>query len=134
MTATDFGRTITELDHVRLYNLLQRRGGAGADSLSELIDAAEQVRPQDIAPDVVTMLSRVRVADAAGAERTLTLVYPPEADASQGFISVLSPMGTSLLGLRVGEAAQWRGPDGKPAELVLRAIEYQPEAHGDYTD
>lgn len=136
MTSTAFGRTITDLDHVRIYKLLQRAGAAAsAEELSELIDAAEHVRPQEIAPDVVTMLTRVRVADpASGSERTLTLVYPPEADASKGCISVLSPLGTSLLGLRAGETAHWRGLDGKAGELVVRAIEYQPEANGDYTD
>lgn len=137
MNSPAFGRTITELDHVRIYKLLQRQGttAAAAAELSDVIDAAEQVRPQEVAPDVVTMLTRVRVADpATGSERTLTLVYPPEADAGKGFISVLSPLGTSLLGLRAGETAQWRGVDGKTAGLVVRAIEYQPEASGDYTD
>lgn len=136
MTSTAFARTITELDHVRLFKLLQRQGGDAADSpLAELIDAAEHVAPQAVAPDVVTMLTRVRVADpAGGAERSLTLCYPPEADAAKGFISVLSPLGTSLLGLRVGETAEWHGGDGKPAEVVVRAIEFQPEANGDYTD
>ena len=136
MTDTVFGRTITDLDHIRLYKLLQRQGGGAADApLGELIDAAELVTPQTVAPDVVTMLTRVRVADPAGdAERSLTLCYPPEADAGQGFISVLSPLGTALLGLRVGETARWRGADGKPAEGVVRAIEFQPVANGDYTD
>ena len=138
-TATDLHRTITDLDHVRIFNLLRRQTAAGgapehARDLAELIDAAEQVRPQEIAPDVVTMLSKLRVADpATGAERSITLCYPPEADAAQGMISVLSPLGTSLLVLRVGEVARWRGIDGKTAELVVRAIEFQPEASGDYT-
>lgn len=138
-TATDLHRTITDLDHVRIFNLLRRQTAAGgapehARDLAELIDAAEQVRPQEIAPDVVTMLSKLRVADpATGAERSITLCYPPEADAAQGMISVLSPLGTSLLGLRAGEVACWRGIDGKAAELVVRAIEFQPEASGDYT-
>lgn len=136
MTDAAFGRTITDLDHIRLYKLLQRQGGAAVDSLlAELIDAAEQVTPQTVAPDIVTMLTRVRVADpASGAERSLTLCYPPEADAAKGFISVLSPLGTALLGLRVGETARWHGADGRETALTLRAIEYQPEAHGDYTD
>ena len=138
-TATDLHRTITDLDHVRIFNLLRRQTAAGgapehARDLAELIDAAEQVRPQEIAPDVVTMLSKLRVADpATGAERSITLCYPPEADAAQGMISVLSPLGTSLLGLRVGEVARWRGIDGKEGALEVRAIEFQPEASGDYT-
>ena len=134
MTDTAFARTITDLDHIRLYKLLQRQGAADGP-LAELIDAAEVVTPQTVAPDVVTMLTRVRVADpAGGAERSLTLCYPPEADAARGFISVLSPLGTALLGLRAGETARWRGADGRETALTLRAIEFQPEANGDYTE
>ena len=49
-TATDLHRTITDLDHVRIFNLLRRQTAAGgapehARDLAELIDAAEQVRP-----------------------------------------------------------------------------------------
>ena len=46
----------------------------------------------------------------------------------------VDPLGASLLGLRVGETASWHGADSRPAELVVRAIEVQPEANGDYTD
>ena len=135
MTDATFGRTITDLDHIRLYKLLQRQGAGDDTPLAELIDAAEVLTPQTIAPDVVTMLTRVRVADpTSGAERSLTLCYPPEADAAKGFISVLSPLGTALLGLRVGDTATWHGGDGRATALVLRAIESQPEAYGDYTD
>ena len=122
-----------------IFNLLRRQGTAGqspaqAEALAELIDAADQVPPQQIAGDIVTMYSKLRVSDADGAnERRLTLCYPASADVAQGMISVLSPLGTALLGLRVGELARWRGIDGKPAELRLLAIEYQPEASGDYT-
>ena len=138
-TATDLHRTLTDLDHVRIFNLLRRQAAAGAasahaDELAELIDVADQVRPQEIAGDIVTMYSKLRVSDADGAnERRLTLCYPADADVAQGMISVLSPLGTALLGLRVGELARWRGIDGKTAELVVRAIEFQPEASGDYT-
>ncbi len=137
--AADFHRTITDLDHVRIFNLLRRQAAAGAASehtevLSEVIDAADQVRPQEIAADVVTMYSKLRVADPAGGdERSVTLVYPPDADAAQGMISVLSPLGTALLGLSVGDTARWQGVDGKPGERTVRSIEFQPEASGDYT-
>lgn len=138
-STAELQRTITDLDHVRIQSLLRRQAAAGAASaqaeeLAEMIDVADQVRPQEIAADVVTMYSKVRVADpAGGAERSLMLCYPPDANAAQGAISVLSPIGTSLLGLRVGDTARWLGVDGKPGALEVRAIEFQPEASGDYT-
>jgi regulator of nucleoside diphosphate kinase len=138
-STAELPRTITDLDHVRIHSLLRRQAASGAvnkqaDELAELIDSADQVRPQEIAPDIVTMYSKVRVADPeSGAERILTLCYPPDADAAQGLISVLSPIGTQLLGLRVGDVARWLGVDGKPGALQVRAIEFQPEASGDYT-
>ena len=43
---------------------------------------------------------------------------------------MLQDLVQEVLGPRL---ARWRGIDGKPAELRLLAIEYQPEASGDYT-
>lgn len=131
-------RVITELDHVRIYNLLKRQYGSAtapqAEELGDVIDNADLVRAQEIAPDIVTMYTKLRVADGAGdAERSITLCYPPDADAAKGMISVLSPIGTALLGLRVGEVARWHGADGKESSVEVRAIEFQPEASGDYT-
>ncbi|MDO5290351.1 MAG: GreA/GreB family elongation factor, partial [Pseudomonadota bacterium] len=97
-------------------------------------DNADQVRSQDIAADIVTMHTQLRVSDTAdGQERCITLCYPSEADAARGMISVLSPLGTALLGLRVGDLARWHGADGQTVEWHIRAIDYQPEARGDYT-
>ena len=55
-----------------------------------------------------------------------------DADPAQGRISVLSPVGTSLLGLEEGETAEWLTPDGRRHALRLVRILYQPEASGDY--
>ena len=132
---TAFNRTITELDHVRIFNLLRRQpgGAVSAVDLSALIDAAELVPSQTIAADVVTMHSRLSVADPAGGQaRSLTLCYPQEADAARGAISVLSPLGTALLGRRAGDVASWRGADGQESQLVVHTVDYQPEASGDY--
>ncbi len=48
--AANFHRTITDLDHVRIFNLLRRHAAAGsafdhASVLAELIDAASPLRP-----------------------------------------------------------------------------------------
>ena len=48
-------------------------------------------------------------------------------------ISVLSPVGAALLGLRVGDTARWTGPGGQRGSARVSALLFQPEASGDYT-
>lgn len=55
-----------------------------------------------------------------GDEKTYTIVGPNEADPSQGRISNESPVGTSLLGKKVGEAVQVRTPTGQKEARVVR--------------
>ncbi|MFO1333096.1 MAG: GreA/GreB family elongation factor, partial [Rubrivivax sp.] len=45
---------------------------------------------------------------------------------------VLSPVGSSLLGLQVGDVAQWRTPTGEAKAAEVVAVLFQPEASGDY--
>ena len=137
-TATN-DRTLTELDHVRLKNLVQRQrhgggGPAAVDAIDELLDDATLVPSTQVAPDVVTMYARVRLRDTSTGERSmLTVCYPPDAHAERGFVSVLSPVGGSLIGLRLGDVARWTTPAGEPRAAAIEAILYQPEASGDYT-
>jgi regulator of nucleoside diphosphate kinase len=70
------------------------------------------------------------VDESNGKHHTLTLVYPKDADADAGKISVLAPVGSALLGLRAGQSIDWPGHGGKPHRLKVTAIHYQPEAAG----
>lgn len=131
-------RTLTELDHVRLARLLRRTGDTAAPlddgPIETLLDAADLVSPRTVAPDIVTMYSQVLLANPATSERyRLTLCYPPDAEPGAGFVSVLSPVGASLLGRRVGSVARWRTPNGDESAAEVVAILFQPEASGDYT-
>ena len=61
-----------------------------------------------ISPDTVTMGATVEfLDDSNGAQRTVTLVYPAEADIAQGRISILTPVGAALIGLRTGQSILW---------------------------
>lgn len=132
-------RTITELDRVRLKSLIQRhRHGSASpaqmDAIEEMLDEASVVPSTQVSSDVVTMNSRVMVQDAhTGQRRTLTVCFPPDADPARGLVSALSPVGWSLLGLRVGEVARWAAPSGEPKAAEIVAVVFQPEANGDYT-
>src|SRR5512139_2696469 len=106
-------RTLTELDHVRVARLLRR---ASHPALDDVLDGARLVASRSVPPDVVTMYSQVRLADLRSGERsTLTLCYPDDAEPAAGFVSVLSPVGASLLGLHVGAIARWCTPGGDEA-------------------
>lgn len=130
-------RTLTELDHIRLTNLIRRSPAANpadaTDLLLSILDNADLVSPQQVLPDTITMYSQIMLADGeTGAHNKLTLCYPYDAEPAKGFISVLSPLGTSLLGLETGDIASWSGPDGKRNTAQVQAILFQPEASGDY--
>ena len=135
-TSPHLPRTLTELDHVRISNLVRRVSPAGnvASSVSVLMDSADLVPSREIAPTVVTMYTRVRVADPhTQTERELTLCYPQDSDVDTGFVSVLSPVGGALLGVAVGGKATWVTPDGRLESAQVREILFQPEASGDFT-
>jgi regulator of nucleoside diphosphate kinase len=131
---------ITEFDLNRLTELLEvgltfrasKNENQHLDSLKEELDRAHIVQPKDIPVDVVTMNSRVRLSDMSkGDEQVYTLVFPRDADATTGKISVLAPVGTAILGYRVGDMVEWPVPAGK-RKLKIEEILYQPEAAGDY--
>ena len=82
--------------------------------------------------DVVTMNSTVDcIDDISGDTHPVTLVYPRDADAAAGRVSVLAPVGSALLGLSVGQQIDWQAPGGRALRLRVVAIRYQPEAAGD---
>jgi regulator of nucleoside diphosphate kinase len=126
-------RTLTELDHVRLSRLLERHADDAAEALEEALAHCALVPSPHVAPDVVTMYSRVCVRDEHGHDAVYTLCYPTDAEPAEGFVSVLSPLGAALLGARRGEAVEFLRPDRRTARLQLLQILFQPEATGDYT-
>ena len=101
-------------------------------ALQEELDHAKVVSSSDIPKDVITMNSQVCLVDqSTQKEEVLTLVFPQDADISQGRISVLAPIGTAMLGYRVDQVFQWKVPVGERT-LKVKEILYQPEAAGDY--
>lgn len=124
-------RTLTELDHVRLRKLVDAKSHS---DLEELLDLVDVLPSREIASDLVTMYSQVTIEDTRSCHRqTLTLCYPADADPARGFVSVLSPVGMSLIGLRVGATAEWKTPTGEEFGAKVIEVHFQPEASGDYT-
>lgn len=126
---------ITETDLDKLRRLIAgRRGGRALDSeyleiLEQELDRAEIVGPDEIPRDVVTMHSEVRLkALDTGEVRTYRLIFPFE-PRTENSISVLAPIGTAMLGYRVGSVIKWQVPKGIRRFKVLKVV-YQPEAAG----
>src|SRR5688572_13074908 len=103
------------------------------EALEDRVDAARVVHQTCIEPQVVTMNSTVVLTDRSNGEAVeLTLAYPAEADAEQGRVSVLSPVGRALIGARVGEVLRVAVPAQRDRVFEVTAIQYQPEAQGRY--
>ncbi|MGE5432618.1 MAG: nucleoside diphosphate kinase regulator [Syntrophomonadaceae bacterium] len=100
--------------------------------LQNELTQAKIVQPQDIPSDVVTMSSKVRIKYLdTNEESTFTLVFPFDADISQGKLSILAPVGVSVIGCRIGDEAEWEAPEGK-RKIRIEEIIYQPEAAGNF--
>ena len=121
---------------------------AEADILADLAVAARERSPEvaelllqeigravtggfgEVPDDVVTMMSRVDFLDESSGERhSVQLVYPRDADTDQHRISVLTPIGAALIGMRRGEAIDWA--DLRGIRRRLRILEVvQPLGEG----
>jgi regulator of nucleoside diphosphate kinase len=122
-------RTLTELD----FSRLMRKGGQLPAELESRFEFPHLVASRDITADVITMNSRVEILDPLSHRRQqLTICYPRDAEPALGFISVLSPVGASLLGLSVGATAHWHTPTGELCTAQVTAVLFQPEASGDF--
>lgn len=114
--------------HDRLQSLAQR-----CDHLPEItagllheLDRARLVPARTLPGDVVRPGSRVTYQDVdSGAIRTIRLVWPQQADVTTMQISVLTPIGAALIGLRAGQRIRWRLAGADRCLLVLDVVSAQ---------
>jgi regulator of nucleoside diphosphate kinase len=133
---TTMNRTIyiTQPDMNRLRSLIESMKSSREDlqSLGGELEQARVVPSAEIPADVITMNSKAELRDLDDGERmTYTLVFPGDANVDEGLISVLAPIGTAMLGQRVGDEFEWRVPAGF-VRLRVEKMLYQPEAAGQY--
>ncbi len=107
----------------QLYGLatqIEQRMPAVAQMLLAEIERA-QTHPADQLPDgVVTMGSTVEFLDeGSGASRTVTLVFPANADIAAGRVSILTPVGAGLIGLSEGQSILWPDREGHERRLSI---------------
>lgn len=121
--------TVSTLDIERLEALLESQHN---QPLRDELARARVVDPEHIPSDVVTMRSHVRFAiDQPPQQLCMTLAYPRDMAGLTDGISILTPIGTALLGLKVGDSIDWPRPDGQMTTLRILAVPYQPERAGE---
>jgi len=129
VTDFDLERLRSLLDDTRLWSARDRKH---VEQLEGELEKAYVVAPTEIPADVVTMNSEVAVRDLdSRQEMAFTLVFPSEADVEQRKISILAPVGTAVLGYRVGDTIEWKVP-ARVRNLKIERVLYQPEAAGDF--
>jgi regulator of nucleoside diphosphate kinase len=100
-----------------------------ADFLSRELERAQIVDPLRVLSGLVTMGSEVTFRDdTTGKTRTITLVYPHEADIDSNKVSVLTPIGAALIGLSLSQSIEWQTQSGEWRSLTILAVRQAPPA------
>lgn len=117
--------TLGQADHAKLNALamagLERMPDL-ADRLLEELERAKVVADGKVPESVVRMGSSVTYVTNAGQEQTVTLVYPADADIEAGRVSVMTPIGTALIGLKAGQSITWRNRSDKRHKLTVVSV------------
>ncbi len=112
-------------EHRLLLRLAMGGTGHTADDADDLLyelERATVVPDQFLPSDTVRMGSTVSFRTAEGEQKAVELVLPIDADIAEGKISVLTPIGTALLGLRTGQSISWRTRGGRRQALTVLQV------------
>lgn len=131
MTHTTY---ITHSDKNKLWKLIEKAKYIDYKTTQYIKDLEAELTKatiksyNQIPSNVITMNSKVTLL-IEGEEEDVTLVYPDEADPRNNKISVLSPIGTAILGLMEGSITERKIPSGT-AQIEVKKVLFQPEAEG----
>jgi len=100
------------------------REAEAADALADVLIGARLVAHERMPADRVRMNSLVRYREEhEGARRSVRVVHPREADAAEGRISVLSPVGRALLGRKPGALVAACAPGGRALKIRILDVD-----------
>jgi regulator of nucleoside diphosphate kinase len=131
-SAHDKTHFVNDADRCRLGRLLVGDPCPWGDrscraNLEVILEQAAPVETRATPEDLVTMNAKVRLeALPTEKQRTATLVYPDDVDLASDGVSILAPLGTALLGSKVGDVVQCAAAKGVRRFRVVEII-YQPE-------
>ena len=113
-------------DYNLLKTYLNNRSGKitfdrqNAEDLLAELKKAKLVSKDEFPSDTVRLNSIVRVKPADKDHvMELMIVLPDQANIKERKISIMSPVGTALIGFRQGENVRWQVPSGKKTFTIL---------------
>ena len=92
--------------------------------LSDELKTAHIVDEEDMPKDVIRFNSTVMVAFNNGIEKTVQLVIPIDKDIKNNKISVLTPMGSALIGYSKDDSIIWNFPNGTQ-QITIKEVQQQ---------
>ena len=102
----------------------KRRNEGRIRYLMNMIRTAKVIEVRDKGSDTVSLFDWVTVYnEARGEEKRIQLVTTLRQDARRGFVSKESPLGTALMGRRVGERVRVTVSDTLSYTVEIRSIE-----------
>lgn len=113
---------VSDTDHARLSALATGALARFPDIAEELqseMTRAEVVSASALPAHVVRMGSTVEFRSNGGQHRRVELVFPIDADISTGKVSVLTPIGTALIGLSAGQSIRFTTRDRREQTLTV---------------
>jgi len=129
---------ITRHDYERIIKLMedplsQKSFAAVKESFLKDLKKARKVDPHKVPSDCVTMNSTFTLTDIGTSQKlTITLVFPKDENVKKGKVSVLSPEGCCVLGVRVGSVVKWKAAQGGEKYYQVSKILFQPESSGQF--
>ncbi len=106
-----------------LATALYSKATVALQKLGEELDRAAVIDPAAFPTDVVTMDSTVEFEDLETNEiEEYTITFPDRADVERKRMSILAPIGTALIGCRVGDLVRWSTPGGVRHLKVRRVV------------
>jgi regulator of nucleoside diphosphate kinase len=110
-----------QLENLAYANMA--RNPLAANRLLEEIDRAVIVNSAELSSDIITIGSEVTFRDnATGNMQTVILTMPTDADITSHRISIMTPIGAALIGIRKGETIWWQTMDNEVRELTIHDV------------
>lgn len=116
---------ISDVDERRLSGLAATISSRMPDLSDDLLAELERatIIPQHSMPEqVIRMGSTLVYSSEDSLSKQVTLVYPGDADITQAKISILTPIGTALIGLSEGQSIEWTARDGRRHLLTVISV------------